>query len=184
VSAVKHAKGEYLLFLNPDVALRSDILSLLFPLFKDTTIGVAGPMITNPDGSVQPSVRAFPTLTSQLLILLKAHHISKNIPVLKHYFAKGFNYKKEQDVDQVMGAAFLTTRAVWDAVGGFDTRFFIWFEEVDYCYQVKKLGYRVVYSPKASIVHKGAESFSQINVIRKQFWFLRSIVTYFIKNGI
>jgi len=170
-SGAKRAKGEYLLFLNPDIMLKEDILKPVIPLFEDTTIGVVGIKIKNFDSTIQPSIRRFPTLISQLLIALKVPHISKRLPYLRSYYAFDFDYTKESDVDQVMGAVFFTSRTLWDSIGGFDKRFFIWFEEIDYCYQVKKLGYRVLYTPNTFVQHIGGDSFSQVSTLKKQLWF-------------
>ena len=183
-AGVARSKGNNLLFINPDVYIQDEVLSKLISLISDRTIGVIGTKILNIDGSVQCSVRRFPTLFSQLLIVLKLNHITTSFTSLKKYFATDFNYEKESDVDQVMGAMFLTKKSVWDDIGGFDKRFFIWFEEVDYCFQVKKNGLRVVYTPYSSVVHAGGESFSKVSFLKKQYWYVRSMLQYFIKNGV
>ena len=183
-AGVNKSEGNYLLFLNPDILVKEDLLSPIVPMFKDTTIGVIGTTIKNADGSIQGSVRGFPTLSSHILITLKIHHLSENFLTMKSYFLNSFNYKIESDVDQVMGAIFFTPRKLWEKVGGFDKRFFIWFEEVDYCFQIKKLGFRVVYTPKTYAEHIGGASFSRVSKVRKQFWFFTSMTKYFLKNGL
>jgi len=183
-AGVDKSRGSHLLFLNPDTLVTEDILKPVLPYFKDNTVGVVGIMIRNTDGTLQESVRSFPTLGSQLLIVFKLHYILPRLPALRKYYRRDFDYTKKANVEQVMGAAFFTTRDLWNTIGGFDKRFFVWYEEVDYCFQAVKRGFKIVYTPNVSIKHVRGHSFSHINRIRKFFWFIKSMIQYFLKNGL
>jgi hypothetical protein len=179
--------GKYLLFLNPDVVLTGNVLSEAEKIFnRDPAIGIIGPKIVYvyPGGGVQRSVRRFPDVVSQALIVMKLHHLVPNLPSFTRYFLPDFDYEREQVVDQVMGACFFTRRSLWDELGGFDTRFFIWFEEVDYCLQAKRKGFTTVYAPIGPVVHFSGISFRGEPFLKKQFWYARSLITYFLKNGL
>lgn len=183
-TGVTKSRGTFLLFLNPDTLFTENSLKVLLPKFSDSSIGVIGVRQLHPDNTLQPSVRRFPTWPSQLLIFFKIPYVFPNLPALKRYYNYAFDYDHESKVDQVMGAFFLTPRKVWDELGGFDKRFFIWYEEVDYCFQLKKRGYSTLYTPETSIVHISGHSFSQENFFKKMFWFARSMFAYLLKNNL
>lgn len=181
--AIASASGRYTVLLNPDTALKDDALSsMVHWLDAHEDVGIAGPKLLNSDGTIQPSVRAFPQVMDQALILLKMHHFVKNAPALQRYFAADFNYKKTQDVDQVMGAAFFIRKEVFSTIGVLDDAFFIWFEEVDFCRRAKSAGYRIAYVATSEIVHHGGESFAKTFTVLKQKYFNASMKTYFKKH--
>ncbi len=176
------AKGEYILLLNPDTECVDDSLKRMTE-FLDTRpdIGILGPKLLNADRTLQPSVRRFPTPLSQALILLKLHHFFPNLPPLKKYFAKDFDYEKAKEADQVMGAAFLIRRAMIEKIGPLDEKYHIWFEEVDFCKRAKNAGWKVFYDPRFSIVHRGGASFAQRLSTDKQKIFNASMRRYIKK---
>lgn len=181
--AISQASGRYVVLLNPDTRLRDNALRRMVE-WMDTKgdIGVAGPKLLNADGSVQPSVRRFPTMIDQAMILLKLHHLWRRMKPLRKYFADDFDYDKETDVDQVMGAAFFVRKEVFEKIGLLDEQFFIWFEEVDFCKRAKEAGYRVVYTPVAEVVHHGGTSFAKAMTVDKQRYFNDSMEKYFRKH--
>ncbi|MDP6571482.1 MAG: glycosyltransferase family 2 protein [Patescibacteria group bacterium] len=178
---IRQSKGDYVLLLNPDTEFIEDTLSkVIAKVESDKKIGVLGCRLLNQDRTLQPSVRRFPTIWSQIVILLKLH---KPFPLLlDNYLAKDFDYSREQKIDQVMGAFFLVRRSVFNQIGLLDEKFYIWFEEVDFCRRVWKAGYNVIYYPHISVVHKGGESFKQQMTLTKQAWFFRSMAHYFLKK--
>lgn len=181
--AISSASGRYVVLLNPDTRLKDDALSKMVTwLDAHPDIGIAGPKLLNADGTVQPSVRAFPKIIDQTLILLKLHHFVKNLGPLRRYFAADFDYEKTQDVDQLMGAAFFVRKEVFTRIGVLDEAFFIWFEEVDFCRRAKTAGFRVVYTPIAEVIHLGGESFAKAFTTVKQEYFNTSMKTYFKKH--
>ncbi len=180
---LKKALGKYILILNPDSEVLPGTLSEMHN-FLEYNYGVAlvGPKIIYPDGSLQPSVRTFPTLGSQVAVLLKLSKIWPSLPSLRKYLRRDFEYDKQQEVDQIMGAAMFFRRSLINKVGNFDERFYIWFEEVDFCLRIKQAGYRIVYLPTAQIVHHKAASFNQVLPLRRQMIFNKSLIQYFWKN--
>lgn len=183
--ALKQATGEYALLLNPDTELKADTLSHALEFMKRSPdCGVLGPKMFYPDGSLQPSVRRFPTVWPILLMLLKLPKIFPHLKSIDRYLAVDFDYSKEQEVDQVMGAFMLMPKKVIEQVGLLDERFFVWFEEVDLCRRIKAAGFKIIYSPSVSIVHHGGKSFKQQAIISTQWRFFASALKYFLKHGI
>ncbi len=181
--AIRGEKGRHVLLLNPDTELIEDCVTPLVQ-FADAhpLAGVVGCRVLNPDRSLQHSVLAFPTLGSQVSIMLKLHHLFPNLPAVRHYLRRDFDYATTQRVDQVIGACFLMTRAALDNIGMLDERYFIWFEEVDYCRMAKNAGLEVWYTQQTQIVHHGGQSFSQVFAPRRQRYFDASLVKYMRKH--
>lgn len=181
--AIRQASGRYVVLLNPDTRVENGALQKMVAwMDAHPDVGVAGPKLLNPDGTIQRSVRRFPALADQMLILLKLHRLFPGLAPLKKYFAADFDYDEESDVDQVMGAAFFVRREVFEKIGLLDEAFFIWFEEVDFCKRAREAGFRVVYAPAASITHRGGESFAKEFTLKKQRYFNASMRTYFRKH--
>ncbi len=175
------AVGDYFLFLNPDTEWHEEIFSKIINFIEQQkNLGVLGIKILNSNLTVQRSVRKLPTLLSQIFILTKLHLFSKKL--IKDYHCLDFDYQRTQNVDQVAGAFFLINKVLYKKIGGFDENFFIWFEEVDFCYQCIKLGYNNYYFASTSIIHHGEESFKKIKQLKKQLIFNRSLLYYFWKN--
>jgi len=179
----KIAQGEFILFLNPDTETKPGALEKMIEFMKkNPDCGIAGPTLLGVNGKIQDSVRSFPGLFSQILIFLKLHHLFPLLRVFKKYFLYSFDYQKEQEVDQVMGAFLLTRREVIEEVGAFDENFYIWFEEVDFCFRAKKASWKVIYTPGSQILHYGGKSFAQIASFKKQKIFNQSAIYYFKKH--
>lgn len=206
--ALKQASSDIVFLLNPDTEINPGFFSQIKEYMDNNPqVDIVGPKIFNSDGSLQFSIRRSPKLISQVFTLLKLQNIlssDKDLnnyvagpflsPILKirkffskskiipYYLAEDFDYNKEQSVEQIMGAAMIIRRSVFDKIGPFDEGFFIWFEEVDFCNRAIKNGLSIKYFPRASIIHYGGESFSQKNSLPKQLIFDRSLLYYFLKQ--
>ncbi|MEO5928261.1 MAG: glycosyltransferase [Patescibacteria group bacterium] len=174
--------ARYVLLLNPDAECPPSSLSeLVRSADARPDAGIVGPKLIYPNGNYQESVRCFPTVWSQLCILLRLHLIAGWLPALRRYFCADLDATKEQNVDQVMGACFLIRREMIEQIGGLDERYFIWFEEVDYCKMAIERGWKVVYAPAATVIHHGGQSFGQLFSVKKQRMFNESLGKYFQK---
>jgi len=180
---IKKARGEFVLLLNPDTEILDNALAKMVNFMRENkNVGVAGCKLLNSDKTLQPSVRRFPTLFSQVLILFKIHHFLPNLKTFRQYFAKDFDYSKTQEADQVMGAFFMIREEIFDQIGYLDENYFIWFEEVDFCKRVKNAGWKVIYTPGAKVVHHCSQSFKQVLSLKKQRIFNKSLSYYFKKH--
>ncbi len=181
--AIRRASGRYVALVNPDArATHGSLKAMVSWMDTHPDAGVVGPKLLNVDGSLQESIRRFPTLWDQTLILLKLQHVWPEAPAFKRYLARDADYTKEQDVDQVMGAAFFVRHDLFKKIGLLDEAFFIWFEEVDFCKRAKEAGLRVVYTPAASFIHRGGASFAKAMTFKKQKYFTNSMRIYFAKH--
>jgi len=182
-AALSLSSGEFILFLNPDMRVKSGSLKKLVDWLKvRSDVGIASCKLEDSAGSVQTQAlpRRFPTLFDQTMILLKIPHL---FPwVLNRYLYYRFDPNKEQTVDSVRGSFLLTRRQILATLGwAFDPRYFIWFEDVDLCKEVKRLGWRIVYTPIISCVDYVGQTFRSIPLFRKQVWMTKSMLIYFQK---
>lgn len=181
--AMERSCGDLILLLNPDTELKGDSISKMAVFMRSNpNAGICGPKLLNPDGSLQKSVRRFPDLLSQAMVMLKLHRLFPGSGPMRRYLADGFDYGQASRVEQVMGAAFMIRRSVMEKVGLLDGRYYIWFEEVDYCRRAADAGYEVWYTPDAEVLHYGGESFAQELGPVKQRMFNASLRLYFRKH--
>lgn len=179
---MRQAKGQYILLLNPDTEFESNVLArMVGHLRNEHNIGVASCIIRYPNGELQESIRRFPTVWNHLVIMLKMPHILGE-KVISRYMMRDVDPLETQDVDSIMGAFMFITREAINRIGLFDERYFIWFEEVDYCKMVKDAGLRVVHFADVEITHHKGHSFSKVATLRKQKWMRTSFRKYARKH--
>ena len=181
---IERATGKYVLLLNPDTEIiESQTLDKCINFMDENKkCGVLGCKLLNSDKSLQPSVRRFPNLNSQVVMMLKLHNLFPKISSIRKYYALDFDYSHMSSVDQVMGAFLLTRKQILDKVGNLDENFWIWFEEVDYCKRVKADGYMCFYYPNVSVIHHQDQSFKQVHSYKKQKDLNKSVLHYFKKH--
>ena len=178
--AIKKSQGRYVLLYNPDMKCFKDSFEKMVQwMDKHKDVGVGGCRLVKEDGSDFQHVRRYPKLSDQLAVILKLPHISPNI--LNKYLRSDFDYNKEAVVDSIRGSYFMIRREVIDKIGGLDERYFIWFEEVDYCRQVKDAGFSVMYTPIVQCIDLKGKSFAQVPRGKAQEYFKDSMLKYFKK---
>jgi len=183
--AIREAKGDFILLLNPDMQVAPVALANLWQWGKNNSQAVVfGGQLIDQMGDSLPSVRRFPKIFDQLAVLFKLPHLFPKI--INHYLATDFNYNQAQAVDSVRGSFFFINRAAWQKISGsslplLDERYFIWFEEVDFCRQVYKLGGEVWYTPTAECLDYVGASFNQVKLKQKQKYVSDSMLKYFQK---
>ena len=173
----------HVLLLNPDTEVGPGALSgMTRVLGQDSLAGVVGPRLLNNDGSGQLSVRSFPTLGVFIFMFLKLNRIWPQAKRWRRYIRDDFDYGRQVEVDQVKGAAFMIRGKLLESVGLLDEKFWVWFEEVDYCQRVKRAGGKIVYTPEAQVIHQGAASFNQLVGWRRSLPWLVSCLHYASKH--
>jgi N-acetylglucosaminyl-diphospho-decaprenol L-rhamnosyltransferase len=144
------ARGRYLLLLNSDTEVRPGALNALVAFMEaHPEAGASGPMLVNPDGSLQPSGRDLPTPASLFLDMTRLYRLWRRDPFIQ----RGRDYTKVAEVGELSAAAFLVRRSVYEQVGGLDTNFFFYYEDVDWCKRIGDAGYRIYYVPGAQVMH-------------------------------
>ncbi len=178
--AIKQAKGEYILLLNPDMRIFPDTLNKMLSWMEEhPQAGIASCKLVDGNEEIIPHVRRFPRFWEQSAIALKLPHIFPGI--LNKYILKNFDYDNEAEVDSVRGSFFMIRKEVIEELGGLDERYFIWFEEVDYCKQAKKAGWKVMYTPVPRCLDYVGKSFVQVPKGKTQKYFQDSMLKYFRK---
>lgn len=183
---VQNAQGEYIVISNPDVFVREDTLqSMVDYLEAHPEIGVLGPRLRYYNGQVQESCRRHMTFTDLVIKRTFLKHIPRFKKRLDHYLMNDFDHDQVQEVDLIVGAYYLLRKKVYEEVGGFDPRYFLFMEDYDFCRKLHQSGYQVVYYPKAEAEHyhkrlSGGSLFWLLS--RKIFWIhLSSAIKYFLK---
>ncbi|MEX2246426.1 MAG: glycosyltransferase family 2 protein [Dehalococcoidia bacterium] len=153
---VSFSQGPYIATINPDCRFDADALTPLTAYLRDhPDVGIVAPQLLDDDGAVQLSCRAFPGYAtalfsrySPLTRLLPGNRFSRR------YLMSGFDHASLRDVDWVSGAAMMFPRPVYDRLRGWDERFFLFSEDVDFCKRVHDAGLRVVYDPSVRVTHR------------------------------
>ena len=185
--AIKLASGRFILLLNPDMQVQADTLEkIIIWAEKNPLATVIGCKLVDEKGKIVKQVRRFPKFFDQLMIALKVPHLFPS--VISKYLVSDFNYEASSKVDSIRGAFFLINVSNWQKISGqakplLDERYFIWFEEVDFCRQVTKLGGEVWYTPVAECLDYVGASFSQVPRGQAQKYFSDSMLKYFLAWG-
>lgn len=152
--ALKEAVGEYILIFNPDIIMDQGSLESMYNFMKsDPSIGICGPRLYNPNGTLQYSCFRQPTLFLPALRRTPLGKIGPGKKIVDHYLMKEVDHENVMDVDSVLGGAMLTRRDVLNDIGVFDERFFMYYEDNDICRRAWEKGYRVVYFPESKMMH-------------------------------
>lgn len=151
---IRQAQGKYVVVLNPDVAIFNNALEILFDYMEaHPQVGLCGPKLINPDGTIQASCRTFPT---PQIILLRRTPFGK-LPaarnLLRRHLMLEWDHAQNRKVDWMIGACFFVRKSAIDKVGLLDERFFLYLEDVDWCRRFWDAGYEVHYVPDAELVH-------------------------------
>ncbi len=146
--------GKYILIMNPDIVILDDALDRLID-FMEThpEVGLVGPQLRNPDGSIQFSCYHFPTPLIPLYRRTPLGHWAVGQKALAHYLMTDWDHQTIREVDWLLGAFLVARRSMIDQLGSFDERFFLYFEDADLCRRAWQSGWRVVYNPEMQVVH-------------------------------
>jgi GT2 family glycosyltransferase len=178
----RSTRHDYILILNPDTEVTAGALDEILT-YADAhgDVGLVGPQLRYPDGNLQSSKRHFPTLTTTLFESTPLQKIAPS-SVRNYFYAQDCPDDSVCDVDWVVGAALFVRHATYEQVGPLDEdTFFMYSEEVDWCKRIKSYGWRIVYNPRATIIHHEAKSSEQISS-RRMIYFNTSKVRYLAKH--
>ncbi len=153
------ASGRYFLILNADAWLTEGSLDRLVAFADEhPEAAIVGPRLLNPDGTLQRSVRGFPTLWRLATEYFFLRKLAPRSELLNGFYAGGFAHDRVREADFVMGACMLVRRDAVDAVGALDEDFFLFSEETDWAYRFHRAGWKVLFFPGAECVHVGGAS--------------------------
>lgn len=152
-------RGDYFLVLNPDVEVgHGSVEELIAEAERDPAAGMVAPKLVYPDGTLQDSCRTFYTLPVFLLRRTFLGRIFPDHRILRDHLMLDYDHAHTRTVDWCLGASLLVRRRAVEDVGPMDERFFLYFEDVDWCYRMHARGWKVVYHPAATMVHRYARA--------------------------
>lgn len=144
--AAEKTNGEFIFFLNPDIRIKSPVLEEMIEFYENhADAGIVAPKLIMPNGEVQASVKNLPTIWGA---------IKEFIFGIRYAYSE-YAPKNENpvEVEAVYGAAMLIQKELFEQVGSFDERYFLYYEDIDLCKRIKQLGKKIYYYPKAEIIH-------------------------------
>ena len=142
---IKIAQGDYILLLNSDTVVKDEApLKMANFLKKHPQVGAVGCKLLNPNNSIQPSAGPFPNLMISAVMLFAEHWLGDLVRA---------SFNKTKEVDWVMGAALMVRHDVFQKAGPMDEGIFMYMDEVEWCFRIKKAGYKVFFYPGAEVIH-------------------------------
>ncbi len=149
---VRGAAGEYLLILNPDTMVKEDsIKTMLEAERQDPQIGLLGPKLLYRNGRLQYSCLRFPKLLTPIYRRTFLGKFAERH--LDQFLMKDYDHETRRQVDWVQGSCMLIKRSLFTDLAGFDERFFMYFEDTDLCRRIRQAGFKVMYDPRAIVIH-------------------------------
>ena len=178
-TGMRAAQGRYVLLLNSDAWIVGDALERLV-LYSEAhpDVALAGPRLLNLDGTLQRSVRGFPTIWRLATEYLFLRKLAPHSRVLNAFYGGGFHHDSTREVESLQGAVLLVRREAADAVGLFDEDFFMFSEETDWMYRFRQAGWKVVFVADAEAVHVGGASHAGLLYVEN----LRGILRFLAKH--
>jgi GT2 family glycosyltransferase len=160
--AVLGCTSRRVLLLNSDAQLPPGALGAL-SAYQDQhpQAAVVGPRLVNPDGTLQQSCFPFPTPLDVFLDVSNLSRLVGRMPVLHRRYLRAWRHTHARQVPWLVGAAWMIRRDAFEAVGGFDSSFFMYYEEVDLCYRLAQAGWQIHFTPVTDVVHVGGASTQQ-----------------------
>ena len=175
-----YSDSEFILFLNPDARIYPDTLRNVLAFMRmeeNLKVGVCGVQLEDESGEIARSSSRFPSV---LGILSHSSGLSRVFPVLGSAMSE-WDHTSTKVVDQVIGAFFFVRRCLFESLDGFDERFFVYFEEVDFAFRANFLGWSNVYFSGAKAFHFGGGSSQQVKA-KRLFYSRRSRIQYVFKH--
>jgi N-acetylglucosaminyl-diphospho-decaprenol L-rhamnosyltransferase len=161
-AGMRVASGDYFLLLNSDAWAAGDAVERLAAFAEShPEAAVIGPKLLNTDGSLQRSVRGFPTLWRLATEYFFLRKLAPRSRALNGFYAARFAHDEVREAEFLMGACLLVRRQAADTVGLFDEDFFMFSEETDWCYRFRQAGWKVLFFPGAEFVHVGGATTAQ-----------------------
>jgi len=181
-SGARECKGDYLLFLNTDVILKNDSIAIPIQFFEKSeneNVAILGIQQHDKSGNIQRNCSRFPTAST---FLFKTFGLNKIIPsIFPGAMMVEWDHLKTRQVDQIMGSVMFMRRSIFDKLGGYDERFFVYYEDLDLSLRTKNLGFKSIFLGNVSAYH--IEGYTAHKVWKESvFLNLRSRIIYAYKH--
>lgn len=158
--ALSQSSGRYLLLLNPDTLVQEDTIKTMLQFFSaNPEAGMAGCKIITPEGRLEPACRrSFPSPWVAFTKLVGLSTLFPNSSFFSKYNLSYLDENRTYEVDAISGSFMMIRRSVYDQIGGLDEDYFMYGEDLDWCYRVRKHNWKVFYVHQTKIIHYGGES--------------------------
>lgn len=175
---IARSTGRYVMLLNPDTLILPGALQAMVRFLDcEPDTGAVAARLLNSDGSLQYSVRKFPNV---LTPFTENTNLSQ-VPCIRRFSRRSrmmdWDHDAVREVDQPAGAAFMIKRHVLETLGPLNSRYHMFFEDVDICYRIRRNGWKIYYLPSARIIHHGGQSVKKRSDMGIQFY--KSLIRYF-----
>lgn len=177
---IRNTKSTFVVFLDDDALINKLPIATIRNIFENNNIGIIAPLIHYPDGSLQESIRTYPTLLAILWRGTKLYTLFPHAPWYARSIAHPGNTSK--DIDWAIGACLIIRRTLFSRIGMFDEKFTFGYEDADFCWRAKQAGVTVLYCPHIHVTHEySRKSARGINMYLIKH--LYSIFRFFKKHG-
>jgi len=159
------AQGRFVLLLNSDAFVKDGTVDTMVA-FMDAhpEAGMAGCKLLYDDGRLQRSCTSFPSLATELYSAIKLDKLLPKSPIFGKYRLSYWNFDDIREVDVIMGAFMMVRREAIDQVGAMDASYFMYSEEVDWCYRFKNQGWKILYYPEVEAIHLWGGTSKQVQL--------------------
>jgi len=179
---IKYSRGKNIFLLNPDTILKAGVLKKLNDFLNNNpSYGACSPLMLNEDGSIQQSIRSFPTYWIMYCEFYLLAYIFPKSKLFGSWKMKYFDYKQDQDVNQPMAAALMLKKSSIDKLGLMDERFEMFFNDVDLCKRIIDTGLKIRFLKEPAVVHKKGASIYKDRAKMIRVW-NRDCKKYFEKH--
>ncbi len=184
---IRQATGKYILVFNPDIIVGAGGLEALYVFMEaNPDVGMVGPRLENPDGTLQYSCYRFYEPMTPVYRRTPLGRLERGKKAIAQFLMDDVAHDTIQNVDWVMGSAMFTRKSAFDDVGVFDENIFMYLEDTDLCRRFWEKGHRVVYNPRISMVHYHRRASGDGNLLQQLLapmtrHHIRSAIYYFRK---
>jgi len=183
--AVNSATGKYILYLNPDTELVSNVIYGMYLFMEiNSNYAAVGPKIFNMDNSIQMTCAStYPTLVNELSEMFLLHKIFPKTRIFSTREMNYWDHENSREIDCLSGACMMIKKSVNDSLGGFDKKLFMYAEDVDLCYRLKKNKYKLYYLASEKIYHYEGTSVKLSNTVSNAYVMQKAANYYFIRKN-
>ena len=183
--AIRRCRGRHVLLINPDTIVphRDALRKMVGFMDTHSDVGAAGCKILNPDGTLQLACRrSFPSPGVAFFKIIGLSNLFPNSPRFGAYNLTYLNPDEVHEVDAISGSFMVVRRETIDRVGLLDERWFMYGEDLDWCYRIKQAGWKILYVPTVEIIHFKGESAKSVSKVRDLIMFYRAMYTFVKKH--
>jgi len=180
---IKNSDNKYILLLNPDTEITLKAIEKLY-VFLEThpRVGICGPKLVFPNGKLQMSCRRFPTWKTVIARRSPLRKFFINSKENKHHLGYDIDHSKAQPVDWLLGACLLIRKEALNDIGLLDEKYYLYVDDIDYCYRAWKKKWEVWYVPISIVIHHHLAESDKKLFSRRSWYHLKSMWHYYWKN--